>query len=99
MVRRIGIAQALMGDPQLLLLDEPTVGLDFGERAHFNEIMCNLEGKMTIVLSTHLVEDINNVCKKVIFIHNGQVERVEKVDALNKSKQELFWHSKVETTR
>lgn len=80
MVRRVGIAQALMGSPQLLLLDEPTVGLDFEERKRFNQIIQKLEGKMTILLSTHLIEDINNVCKKVILIQNGQVKQIEDVN-------------------
>lgn len=83
MVRRVGIAQALMGSPQLLLLDEPTVGLDFEERKRFNQILQKLEGKMTILLSTHLIEDINHVCRKVIIIQNGKAELVKDTSSIS----------------
>ncbi len=73
MIRRIGIAQALMGNPILLLLDEPTVGLDPEERNNFNNIIRNLEGKVTILLSTHLVEDIKYLCQKVIVMEDGKI--------------------------
>lgn len=73
MIRRIGIAQALLGNPILLLLDEPTVGLDPEERNNFNNIIRNLEGKITILLSTHLVEDIKYLCQKVIIMESGKI--------------------------
>ena len=53
MIRRVGIAQALLGSPRLLLLDEPTVGLDLEERLRFNQVITALHGKSTIMISTH----------------------------------------------
>lgn len=73
MVRRLGIAQALFGTPRLLLLDEPTVGLDPEERNHFNEIIRRLEGRLIIVLSTHLIEDVRNLCGRLIVMDSGRV--------------------------
>lgn len=82
MIRRVGIAQALLGNPALLLLDEPTVGLDPEERNNFNNIIRNLKGKVTILLSTHLVEDIKYLCNRVIVIESGQVLKVADADEI-----------------
>lgn len=73
MLRRLGIAQAIMGNPQLLLLDEPTVGLDLEERLHFKTILKTLEGKFPIVLSTHIVEDIEDICQEILVLHKGKL--------------------------
>ncbi|RKI41402.1 ATP-binding cassette domain-containing protein [bacterium D16-51] len=73
MVRRVGIAQAVLGRPGVVLFDEPTAGLDMEERIRFSEAVKSLEGEMIIVLSTHLVEDVKSVCKKVIIMNQGSV--------------------------
>lgn len=73
MVRRVGIAQAITGNPELILFDEPTVGLDVEERNRFIQIIAKLCGKTTILLSTHLVEDVKSVCKDIIIMNNGMV--------------------------
>lgn len=73
MIRRIGIAQAIVGQPKLILLDEPTVGLDVEERIRFTQVIRELSGKTTIVLSTHLVEDIKSICEKVIIMDRGVI--------------------------
>lgn len=71
MIRRIGIAQAIMGQPDLILFDEPTVGLDVEERIRFTQVVQELSGKTTVLLSTHLVEDVKSVCRKVIIMNRG----------------------------
>lgn len=73
MIRRTGIAQALLGNPNLLLLDEPTVGLDPEERIHFHNTIQNLHGKSTILLSTHIVEDVKSLCKNIIIMDKGTI--------------------------
>lgn len=76
MVRRVGIAQALLGNPALLLLDEPTVGLDMEERKNFNRVVREMEGERTVLLSTHLAEDLKNLCQSVIILDSGEVREV-----------------------
>lgn len=73
MVRRLGIAQALLGSPELLLLDEPTVGLDPGERQAFSEIIGDLRGDMTVILSTHIISDVIKTCDKMLIMDQGKL--------------------------
>jgi len=73
MLRRLGIAQAIMGEPELVLLDEPTAGLDPEERLHFKSILKSIEGKYPIILSTHIVEDIEDVCQNILVLYEGQL--------------------------
>ena len=71
--QRIGIAQAMLGDPQLIILDEPTVGLDPEERVKFRNIFSEMAQDKIILLSTHIVEDVQAVCNRVLVIHGGKV--------------------------
>lgn len=58
MIRRLGVAQALLGEPDIIIFDEPTAGLDPEERLRFKNIVSKLEGERTIIISTHIVEDV-----------------------------------------
>jgi len=71
MLRRLGIAQALLGDPRILLIDEPTSGLDPEERVRFREFLIRLGGDRTVVLSTHLVEDVAVTCNDLGILDQG----------------------------
>ena len=64
MRRRVGIAQALLGDPALLVVDEPTAGLDPEERVRFRTLLGSLAGERTVLLSTHIVEDVAQTCRQ-----------------------------------
>lgn len=73
MKRRVGIAQALVNDPRLLIVDEPTAGLDPEERIRFRNLLVNLAADRTVILSTHIVEDIGQTCRDLAILAHGQV--------------------------
>jgi ABC-2 type transport system ATP-binding protein len=74
MRRRVILAQALLGNPDVLVLDEPTVGLDPVQRLRFREILSRLAETQTILLSTHMTEDVAAVCTRVVVLNEGQVQ-------------------------
>lgn len=73
MVRRLGIAQTLLNEPQLLIFDEPTAGLDPEERVRFQNIITNIKKDRTVILSTHIVADIQAVCDEVLILGEGKL--------------------------
>jgi len=73
MKRRIGIAQALLGSPRLLIVDEPTSGLDPEERVRFRNLLSDMASERTIILSTHIVEDISQSCTDLAVMREGRV--------------------------
>jgi ABC-2 type transport system ATP-binding protein len=72
MRRRVGLAQALLGDPDLVILDEPTAGLDPEQRLRFREIVSRIGEGRTVILSTHQTEDVAAVCQTVMVLHQGR---------------------------
>jgi ABC-type multidrug transport system ATPase subunit len=73
MIQRLGIAQALLGDPQIIIVDEPTAGLDPEERVRFRNLFAVLAEKRTVVLSTHIVADIEASCSALAVIYQGSL--------------------------
>ncbi len=71
--QRTGIAQALLGNPPFLILDEPTVGLDPGERIHFRSLFSQEAANRLVLLSTHIIEDVRSVCSRLIVIDHGSI--------------------------
>nr|WP_239559931.1 ATP-binding cassette domain-containing protein [Micromonospora luteifusca] len=73
MLRRVGIAQAIVNDPELLLLDEPTAGLDPEQRVAFRALLRDLGQRATVMVSTHLVEDVGAACSQVALMDRGKI--------------------------
>lgn len=84
MLRRIGIAQALLNDPEILILDEPTAGLDPRERVRFRNIISSLGKERTVVLSTHIVSDVDYIADQIMIMKHGEI-------AAEGTAQELTW--------
>lgn len=75
MRQRFGIAQALIGDPKLIIVDEPTAGLDPEERNRFLNLLSDIGENKVVILSTHIVDDVTNLCPRMAIIANGQIVR------------------------
>lgn len=91
MVRRLGVAQALVHRPQVIVVDEPTVGLDPQERLRFRQLMANLGQDRTIVLSTHIVADLGSSCSDLALIDSGKIVfRGSPAELVERSKGRVF---------
>lgn len=77
MVRRVGIAQALINNPNIIIFDEPTVGLDPEERIRFKNIVSKIKENKIIIISTHIVEDVEATCDNIIIMNNGNILSVK----------------------
>ncbi|MEO0899265.1 MAG: ABC transporter ATP-binding protein [Bacteroidota bacterium] len=73
MKQRIGIAQALIGKPKLIIVDEPTAGLDPGERNRFYNLLADLGSEVIVILSTHIVDDVRELCTQMAIMNHGQI--------------------------
>lgn len=99
MLRRAGIAQALLGDPELLIVDEPTTGLDPEERIYFINVLSKLALTKTLVLSTHITADVENICDNVAILEEGVIQYCGDIDALIESLRGRTWEVKVSIDR
>ncbi|MCK6488332.1 MAG: ABC transporter ATP-binding protein [Planctomycetes bacterium] len=82
--QRVGVAQALIGRPPILILDEPTSGLDPSQVANFRELVKRLAERHTILLSTHILAEVEAVCGRVVVVHRGRTIVAEPIDALRR---------------
>lgn len=94
MVRRLGIAQALLGNPRLLIIDEPTVGLDPEERARFKNLLAEICKNRTVLISTHIVEDVELICDNIIILNEGKIIVEKKCEQLLESVRGKIWEIK-----
>ena len=91
--QRVGLAQALLHDPQVLILDEPTVGLDPKQILETREVIKNLTGQRTVILSTHILPEVSMTCQRVIIMNNGKLIAGDTPDNLTRQlrkSQQLF---------
>ena len=91
MKQRVGIAQALLNDPQLLIVDEPTVGLDPEERNRFRQLIADLAGDRIIILSTHIVGDIEASATEIAILSQGQLRQHTTPEALLRAVEGRVW--------
>jgi ABC-type multidrug transport system ATPase subunit len=91
MRQRVGIAQALLNDPQLLIVDEPTVGLDPEERVRFRNLLSDLSGERIVILSTHIVSDVESTATDLAIIHKGHLKVRARPEQLLKQMEGSVW--------
>ena len=91
MKQRVGIAQALLNDPQLLIVDEPTVGLDPEERVRFRNLLSDLSGERIVILSTHIVSDVEATATHIALVNKGQLLRESTPEALLSELEGKVW--------
>ena len=95
MRQRFGIAQALLGNPQLLIVDEPTAGLDPGERNRFYNLLSEVGENVVVILSTHIVQDVMELCTKMAIINKGRVLYEGAPDEAVHSLDGRIWHKTI----
>jgi ABC-type multidrug transport system ATPase subunit len=91
MKQRVGIAQALLNDPQLLIVDEPTVGLDPEERVRFRNLLSDLSGERIVILSTHIVSDVEATATHIALVNKGQLLREAAPEELLAALEGKVW--------
>ncbi|MDN3379502.1 MULTISPECIES: ABC transporter ATP-binding protein [unclassified Pseudoalteromonas] len=95
MLRRFGIAVALIGKPRLLIVDEPTAGLDPAERSRFHRILAEIGSDAVVLLSTHIVEDIENLCTRLSIMAKGRIVAAGTPDSLKGNLKGQIWQREV----
>lgn len=91
--QRVGIAQAIVSDPEVLILDEPTVGLDPKQVAEIRDLIKELKGQHTIILSTHILPEVQATCEKVVIINKGKIvaqDTIQNLSTLEKGQGKIF---------
>jgi ABC-2 type transport system ATP-binding protein len=91
--QRVGLAQALLADPEVLILDEPTIGLDPNQIAEIRGLIRRLAENHTVVLSTHILPEVIQVCQRVLIVHRGRIvadDRLENLTSEARSLEQIF---------
>ena len=95
MLRRAGIAQALLGDPRVIIVDEPTTGLDPEERLHFLNLISSIGLEKNIILSTHIIHDIENICPNVCILNKGKMMYSGSTAGMVESVKDMLWEAEI----
>lgn len=96
MRQRFGVAQALLGNPKIIIVDEPTAGLDPEERNRFNSLLNEISNDVIVILSTHLVEDVRNLCSEVAIINQGKLLSKGNPNELIAGLENKIWSKPIE---
>ncbi|KIO78982.1 multidrug ABC transporter ATPase [Pedobacter lusitanus] len=96
MRQRFGIAQALIGNPKLIIVDEPTAGLDPMERNRFHNLLSEIGEQIIVILSTHIVEDVKNLCKKMVIMNKGTILLEGTPAEAQATVQDKIWTKSIE---
>lgn len=96
MRQRFGVAQALLGNPRIIIVDEPTAGLDPEERNRFNSLLSEIGEDRIVILSTHLVEDVRNLCSKMAIMNEGKVLLQGNPKDLIQSLEGKIWRKQIQ---
>ncbi|SFS75512.1 ABC transporter ATP-binding protein [Lutibacter maritimus] len=95
MKQRFGVAQALLGNPKIVIVDEPTAGLDPEERNRFNMLLSDISNEVVVILSTHLVEDVKNLCSEMTIMNKGQILKTGKPKELISELENKIWSKSI----
>ena len=98
MKQRFGIAQALLGDPKLIIVDEPTAGLDPEERNRFHNLLAEIGANIIVILSTHIVSDVNDLCPQMAILHGGRVIEAGEPRSLIGTLRNRVWRKYIDKT-
>lgn len=95
MKQRFGVAQALLGNPKIVIVDEPTAGLDPEERNRFNTLLSDISSNVIVILSTHLVEDVRNLCSDMAIMNRGRILKKGRPKELIANLQGKVWSKSI----
>jgi ABC-2 type transport system ATP-binding protein len=96
MIQRVGIAQAMLNDPKILILDEPTAGLDPKERVRFRNLISELARDRIVILSTHIVSDLESVANEIILIKDGTIAYKDSIESICKILEDRVYETEVD---